>query len=688
MPHKRNRKRKAEAALVAAALEETKGQIEPGAVAPQESEPKTKSETNMSNGQRIPYTDGIPLEAITELCKSTVTVGVKIFRFIKERPALIYAGVQFETRNLADIDAWCRSMAGGGTFGIHVFDLENPLSELLPPFKVFAEGLPQTPRNLDGSLGPPPEWDARADMRGMGMPTGAPAWAQPGGGGPNGGMPPSMRGGYPGATSGYQGGYPGNGGGFGAAARAGQHGQGQQSQQSQFGDRTQAERVLENQTNKYEQALAQQSQQIQALTQQLAADRAEAVKREAALERQRAEERHRADMKGLESKFEMMMSQMQSNQNRPQQQERQGTDINALLLGLVPVFVEMVRGNSSSSNKTMELLLAARGNGGGDPFDQLAKITPLVTQLAGGKSGGRDAEVTLKLLNQMTESQMNNAMLGAELVKSFAEKELPPESPAIQLVKQVLESSLTLGAAYFKDKEEQANRETQEKRLEASRAKALEAQTAQAKATAEAQTAQAKAATASAAAATAQAAQTAANAAAGTGASPQPSQPAAAPAPTVTKLSIDPSLFAMLPKSLQTQQWKKLLTQLHTENAKTGEPAIPPAEMAAHIAHYLEHLVIFDELPMELNGIRTDIAGTLETAFSLLPVGKSHPQYLRAVLDGIVRALVGDQPVQQPAPQQQQQQPQSSAQQVVNGHNEEAAEEDEEGSDDVVRYPT
>lgn len=575
-------------------------------------EPVKKDET-MSTNPSKGWNEGIPHEQIAELAKSFVEVHVKLHRFNqKGLPGSIYGRALFATAELSQIDAWAGRQAGGGTYGVEIFDPENATNEVLQRFRFSVEGAAQRARPLDiehggdGQTDPTANgYDQQHDSRVIGGQT-AHTFAQLGAAAAQngmGGMPPSY--GQP-----QRPGYPGNY----AQQRAQQ--QGFQAQQPPTnlgpGATVAADQVLIAQLAEMRAALAQQGAALEQARKQAEVAEKQRTEREHTLQRQLEAEKHRAELAASEARMEARFAEL-TRANRPA--EKSGLDVVELMGLVVPLIQTWMQTSATTAAENARLQMQmALGNKPGDPFEQMAKLTPLLERMAGGKGKGGDHESMMALVSQVSDSQMAQAQMAANMVKTFAETNLPEEHPAMPVVKQLIESMQSVGVAYFNNKEQEAQREANEKRLAQQQARQLEQQTAARK--------------------QAELDATRPPTVVPMSAVPPAARPAAV-APVVaapgTKLSVDPAMFAMLPPAFQTPEWRQLLTELHTEN-DDGTPAVPADEIAQYIAHYIEHLVIFKAVPPELIGVLAKPRETITQAFALMPVRARHPEYVERVV--------------------------------------------------------
>lgn len=578
---------------------------------------------------------GPPMEALGNLAQSYPRVAVKIQRYAGQQGgaaqlATLYSRALFSPRELPDIEAWLERMSGGGGYVVTVSDSDDPFRAIAcPPFAVRVEGNVRAPAPLDdehrdpNAQQHPPEYDARADR-----------YAQ-GGGGYGGGATrpaytgPQVPGQYPGAR------------GYG-------------------------ERPAPGATMASDSVLARELQEMKARQAQLEQEnkniREEAARKERAAEKQLAdertraqEERHRADMQRMSDKIDAALAV------KAAPQDTSSTNIELLKI-MAPLVLAWLKDSSGGQQRLMEAMLLKGKDA--DPFADLARIEPLITKLAGGR-GTKDESA---LLAKMNEGQIQNVMLMAEMVKSFADEKLPEDSPAMKMVQQVVASAATVGEAWFKNKAEEAEREAQEKAriAESDRRRALEAEAASRRARELASQQHA-----------------------------QPSPPAVQPAQAQTQAAtaqppgLDPTLamqFRLLPPAFQTPEWQKLLTEMHLEKPD-GKPLHAADEIGNYVAHYLEHLVMFGALPQELAGLLTDPRKTIDMVFGLMPLARKHPAHAKQIGDVVAAAFTrhaAENTSAQPAPAPAQAAIVTPA--PVNGVAAVVEEADDE-DDEEVRYP-
>jgi hypothetical protein len=528
---------------------------------------------------------GPPMDALRDLAQSYPRVAVKVQRYAGQQGgqvqlATLYSRAIFSPRELPDIEAWLERMSGGGGYVITVTDPDDPFRAInCPPFAVRVEGNVRAPAPLDdehrdpNAQQHPPEYDARADR-----------FAQGGGYGGS-GAPRQV---YNGAPVPAQ--YP--------------------------GARGYGERPAPGATMASDSVLARELHEMKARQAQLELEnkqiREDAARKERAAEKQLAdertraqEERHRADMQRMSDKIDAALA------SKAAPQDTSSTNIELLKI-MAPLVLAWLKDSSGGQQRLMEAMLLKGKDA--DPFADLARIEPLITKLAGGR-GTKDESA---LLAKMNEGQIQNVMLMAEMVKSFADEKLPEDSPAMKMVQQVVASAATVGEAWFKQKAEEAEREAQEKAriAEADRRRALEAEAASRRARELASQPR-----------------------------EQPSPPAVQPAQQQQMQAptpgLDPTLamqFRMLPPAFQTPEWQKLLTEMHLEKPD-GKPLHTADEIGNYVAHYLEHLVMFGALPQELAGLLTEPRKTIDMVFGLMPLARKHPAHAKQIGDVVAAAF-------------------------------------------------
>ncbi len=616
----------------------------------------------------------IPLDAIRDAMANYEQVNIRVTRRNdRGQIATVYGDVIRETAELADIDEWLRSNAGGGRFRIEARDPNDKTRYVLPPFHVTVEGPPRPPRYLGhpteasagpGAYGPsgayPPVGMENQHMSYQGKPPSSYQQPQPfyGHPDPHDAPPPAwLAGVHPSLRSGYV--FPRSTPSSGNDSRA---------PGATIASDALALRQLEQQRSEAQTQIAKLEAQNHALQEKL--DR---MLEELKGERERArEERHRLELEAL--KKEMLSSR------KPEENATDWTKMAAAMAPFAPVLAALVQSREQSSSKALELQQAglqslmqatlSQANKPNGLTELLPIVMPMVKELMEAKSPKAQAE----LYNSMVENNLNSVAMMAQLVEAFASsgKEEPWYLP---MIRETLSGVVGMTEAYMQGKGLPGQRGEELRRLAAPQQAAQhapqQAQTAQAPQVGTATYSTFDDVEPEPQPAAVQQKRVSVRRQPITPPSPAPAQtPEVVAGPPVDALDMDaevdeddqpedlsaierelresakPShrmLLTMLPGDYQTLEWRIILLRMHAADEDAED-------IAETLAAYLAELHEAGTLPESLADLAQDPARALDRVFAFLPISREEPAYAAAVIRSTIERLLSAGLVEQPEP--------------------------------------
>jgi len=624
----------------------------------------------------------IPLDSIRDAMANYEQVNIRVTRRNdRGQIATVYGDVIRETAELADIDEWLRSNAGGGRFRIEARDPNDKTRYVLPPFHVTVEGPPRPPRFLGhpseaaagpGAYGPsgayPPVGMESQHMSYQG-PKPPASYQQPqpfyGHPDPHDAPPPAwLSGVHPSLRSGYV--FP----------RSNPMGEAPRAPSATIASDALALRQLEQQRGEAQAQIAKLEAQNHALQEKL--DR---MLDELKAERERArEERHRLELDAL--KKEMLSTR------KPDDAGADWTKIAAAMAPFAPVLAAMVQSREQSSSKALELQQAGlqslmqatltQANKPNGLTELMPVVLPMLKELMEAKSPKAQAE----LYNSMVENNLNSVAMMAQLVEAFASsgKEEPWYLP---MIRETLNGVVGMTEAYMQGKGLPGQRGEELRQLAAPQQAAPQHANAQRAAPVQQATRapqlghatystfdDAEPAPAPTPAAQQQQPRVSVRRQPVAVPPPEPVQApqvvASAPEDALDAGSEDedegpedlaaierelretakPShrmLLTMLPADYQTLEWRIILLRMHAADEDAED-------IAETLAGYLTELHGAGALPESLADLPQDPARALDRVFSFLPVQREAPEYAAAVIRSTIEGLLVAGVLEQPEP--------------------------------------
>lgn len=524
----------------------------------------------------------IPYSEINDAQKSYSSVSVRVTRR-NERGVLatIYNRILKQTQELAEIDGWLGQMAGGGKYTIYASNPENPAQLVLPAFEVNVEGAPRMPLRPDAPHGSVPAYGGGPYEGGSG-PQGVPPWA--------GGTDPMV--------SGYE--QP-------VVQPTHYH-------QPRDGGppRTFRERPAPGATLASDQVLMRQVAEREAEIARLRHEAAERERaRDAESKRLQAEiDRIKEDARDRAHKAEMDALRAEMRMSREAGAAPKGLDLDGiakLVAAVAPILIgkgdAVTQGlamQQSAMQQTMQLALsqAQRPSELNTILEKYGPmLIPALRDMVTAAQGNPEKEV--QLINALAEQQMANVGMMAQMIEQFASDKAGEDHPIVGVIRQGLEGAVAMGQAYLQQKQVEALQQAQQQRAIPADGEVIDERPRQPQHQQQPR--------------------------------PQPQPPR--PAPPQNVAAMEPML-AMLPASFQTTEWRALLIALHQQ------PQVDVESVATLFAHHVQHLLVFQMLPVELSAITTDPRGTLTTMLQFMPIAQTAPQYAKAIVDRVVELLV------------------------------------------------
>jgi hypothetical protein len=597
----------------------------------------------------------VPIDQIRDAMTRTPEVIVTVKRQnARGQWGSVASAMRKPTAELAALDDWLMSHGGGGKYRISATDPADPTSEVVPAFIVEIEGQPRPATFMQEAMAPgavPPEYHsapqsapgyggayppAPAPPRPYGF---IPPWAA--------GLPPSQQAAFLPPQQPQQGFDPGQ-------------------RYNQPLNRYTPDELAKQTSDRLEKELGEVRKTLETVRQTYEA-------KIDTLNAQLLEAKTTAREREFEARIQAMIAQ---NAAQHAQAAKPQTDMFDKIVALTPLFQLWMTGNQNreglavnQQTRMLELMMAKKDDSGGT-LAMIEKFAPLAVPLITKLFDARGPEAQAKLIEQMSEQQLTFLGMAAQLVQSQIEAEAEAEGAKgklIPVLEQVLGGAMQLGQAWLQGKQyDDLEQLPPELRMQKLKAMGVDDQSIMAinNEIMLKQQAQAQRALPMQQAITSMVQRP-----------PQP-QPQAQP-PAVTQVrpiappvqpdvvhaaevvTEEPALSAdenerirradalvqqqlknpLVPPEFKTPEWARLLVLIHAQ--------LDPDGVAEELATYLDHLADEDKLPQALSGFHDNPRATLARIFALLPIQKSAPQYVKALLDEIDKLY---EPEEQPAP--------------------------------------